>query len=186
MRDSGIRETRALADVHEIGPAGTGGTHENNAPDMKPLVVMEDDRVRVTAVLVPHGPAFPAFAYRFDTEHGSVTFSGDTTYSDNLERLADGSRLLVHEAVNARGMSLPPVVRDHTPLSHVEVQKVGAVATRSNVGTLLLSHIGNLDGSPVDHSQWRRWARSGYDGQVHVGRDLEIYKVDRTGVRKRP
>ncbi|WP_031037570.1 hypothetical protein [Streptomyces sp. NRRL F-5650] len=56
-------------------------------------------------MLVPHGPAFPAFAYRFDAEHGSVTFSGDTTYSDNLERLADGSRLLVHEAVNVRGMS---------------------------------------------------------------------------------
>ncbi|MGW0189392.1 MBL fold metallo-hydrolase [Streptomyces sp. NPDC003362] len=85
-----------------------------------------------------------------------MTFSGDTTYSDNLKRLADGSRLLVHEAVNVRWMSLPPVVRDHTLLSHVEVQKVGAVATRSNVGNLLLSHIGNLNGSPVDHSQWRR------------------------------
>ncbi|MEV6163230.1 MBL fold metallo-hydrolase [Streptomyces sp. NPDC052052] len=185
MRDSGIRETRALADVHEIDVAGTGASYENTAPDMRPFVVMEDDRVRVTAVLVPHGPAFPAFAYRFDTAYGSVTFSGDTTYSENLERLADGSRLLVHEAVNVQGMSMPAAVLDHILLSHVEVQKVGGVATRSNAEALLLSHIGNLDGSAVNRPQWRRWARNGYDGPVHVGGDLEIYSVDRKGVKKR-
>ncbi|MER5391002.1 hypothetical protein [Saccharopolyspora sp. NPDC002686] len=65
--------------------------------------VMEDDRVKVSAVLVPHGPVFPSFAFRFDTAHGSVTFSGDATCTDNLVKLARGSDILVHEAINLRG-----------------------------------------------------------------------------------
>jgi ribonuclease BN (tRNA processing enzyme) len=185
LRDSRIRETRSLADVHEIVvPAEAGASFENTAPDMAPFVVMEDDRVRVSSVLVPHGPAYPAFAYRFETKYGAVTFSGDTTYSTNLEGLADGSRLLVHEAVNVRGMTLPAPVLDHILESHVEVQKVGPVATRSNVDALLLSHIGNLDSSPVDRKQWGRWARRGYDGQVYVGRELAVYRVARSQVTR--
>lgn len=27
------------------------------------------DRVRVTGILVPHGPVYPAFAFRFDTAY---------------------------------------------------------------------------------------------------------------------
>ncbi|MWA16159.1 hypothetical protein [Streptomyces sp. BA2] len=38
----------------------------------------------MTATLVDHHPAAPAFAYRFDTPNGSVVFSGDTGVSDNL------------------------------------------------------------------------------------------------------
>ncbi|KHL16084.1 UNVERIFIED_CONTAM: hypothetical protein LK11_17930 [Mumia flava] len=184
LRDSRIRETRALADVHEIAIPDVGASFQNTAPDMDPFVVMEDDRVRVSAVLVPHGPAYPAFGYRFDTEHGSITFSGDTTYSTNLEGLADGSRLLVHEAVNVRGMTLPEPVLAHILESHVEVQEVGPVAQRAGVDTLLLSHIGNLDGSPLDRQQWRRWAHVGFDGAVHVGRELEVYTVGRRRVTR--
>ena len=84
MRDTGVRDVRTLADVHEIVLPAVGATYDNTSPTMDPFVVMEDDHVKVSAVLVPHGPIFPAFAFRFDTTHGSVTFSGDTTYSDNL------------------------------------------------------------------------------------------------------
>ncbi|MGV9861072.1 MBL fold metallo-hydrolase [Rhodococcus koreensis] len=83
MRDTGVRDVRTLAAVHEIALPTTGATFENPSPAMDPFVVMQDDGVKVSAVPVPHGPIFPAFAFRFDTAHGSVTFSGDTTYSDN-------------------------------------------------------------------------------------------------------
>jgi len=52
MRDSGIRETRGLADVHEIRLPAVGANYQQTAPAMKPFTVMEDDCVRVTAVLV--------------------------------------------------------------------------------------------------------------------------------------
>jgi len=46
------------------------------APPMQPILVSEDDLVRVSAILVEHAPVFPSFAYRFDTDEGSVVISG--------------------------------------------------------------------------------------------------------------
>ncbi|PUB32288.1 RNAse Z [Promicromonospora sp. AC04] len=178
MRDSLIRETRALADVHEIQMPQVGADHQHTAPTMDPFVVMEDDRVRVSAVLVPHGPVFPAFAYRFDTDHGSVTFSGDTTYSSNLVRLARRSDLLVHEAINVRGWSGPPAVVEHLLEGHVEVQRVGSIAQGAEVERLILSHVGDMaEPRRLDPRKWHRWAQQGYDGRVSVGNDLEVFRV---------
>ncbi|MCC5348697.1 MBL fold metallo-hydrolase, partial [Staphylococcus aureus] len=66
---------------------------------MKPVVFYEDDRVKVSATLVQHAPVFPSFAFRFDTEDGSVVFSGDTGPSENLVRMARGADVLVHEVI---------------------------------------------------------------------------------------
>ena len=177
MRDSRIRETRSLAEAHEIVLPSVGAGYQETSPVMTPFVVMEDDRVRVTAVLVPHGPVFPAFAYRFDTDHGSVTFSGDTTYHPNLVTLARGSDLLVHEAINVRGWSGPPALVDHLLQSHVEVQEVGAIAQRAQVERLVLSHIGDLAEVRLDARKWRRWAQRGYDGPVMIGSDLDVVRL---------
>lgn len=177
LRDMGIQDIRALADVHEIGLPEVGATFENTAPPMKPFVVMEDDRVRVSAVLVPHGPVFPSFAFRFDTDHGSVTFSGDTTYSDNLIALAKGSDVLVHEAISVEGLEAPEVFVDHLLQSHVEVQKVGPIAQRAGAGMLVLSHISEVARNPIDARQWKKWAQRGYDGKVIVGEDLQRIKL---------
>lgn len=177
MRDSGARDLRSLADVQELTLPSVGASYQQTAPTMTPFKVMEDDRVRVTAVLVPHGPVFPAFAYRFDTDHGSVTFSGDTTYSENLIRLARHSDVLVHEAINVQGWAGPPAVVSHLLEGHVEVQKVGEVAQAAQADHLVLSHIGDLAQPDLDPRQWRRWAQAGYDGRVTVGADKGIVKV---------
>ncbi|MFD5658583.1 MBL fold metallo-hydrolase [Streptomyces hirsutus] len=177
LRDMGIQDIRDLADVHEIDIPEVGAGFENTAPPMKPFLVMEDDRVKVTAVLVPHGPVFPAFAFRFDTDHGSVTFSGDTTYSDNLVRLAKGSDVLVHEAISVEGLDAPAVFVDHLLQSHVEVQKVGPIAQRAGVDMLVLSHISEVARNPIDARQWKKWAQKGYGGKVVVGEDLQRIKL---------
>lgn len=176
MRDSRIRETRGLADVHEIS-LPVEASYQQTAPTMEPFVVMEDDRVRVSAVLVPHGPVFPAFAYRFDTDQGSVTLSGDTTYHDNLIRLAKNSDVLVHEAINVQGWNGPPAVVNHLLEGHVEVQKVGPIAQSADVERMVLSHIGDLTQPDLNEQKWRRWASRGYDGKVLVGSDLDVVRV---------
>src|SRR5204863_7378605 len=61
-------------------------------------VVMKDDNVTVTCVLVDHRPVTPAFAYRFDSRDRSIVVSGDTKRSDALVRLAEGADILGHEA----------------------------------------------------------------------------------------
>lgn len=113
LRDMSIRDIRTLADVHEIALPSVGAGHRNTAPPTPPFLVMEDDRVKVTATLVPHGPVFPSFAFRFDTDHGSVTFSGDTRRTDNLTTLARGTDMLVHEAINVRDVDLPAADLEH-------------------------------------------------------------------------
>lgn len=174
-RDMGVRDIRTRTDVHEIALPDLGATFRDRAPTMKPFPAMRDDHVTVTAILVPHGAVFPSFAFRFDTRYGSVTFSGDTTYSDNVITLAHGSDVLLHEAINLRGSSLPDTVRDHMLQSHVEVQKVGSIAQRAGVRHLILTHIGDLAHGTIDTDQWTRWARHGFGGKVTVGQDLHRF-----------
>jgi ribonuclease BN (tRNA processing enzyme) len=159
--------------VPDVGASPTGDT----APPMAPFVVMEDDRVRVTAILVPHGNVYPSFAFRFDTDHGSVTFSGDTRQSDNVVALARGSDLLVHEAMSLPA-SMPPELRAAQLTFHVDVDAVGSVAQRADVPFLALSHIADLSGT-LDVDSWRRRAQAGYSGRVLIGQDLAWVPVRR-------
>ena len=181
MRDSGIPDPRSLMEIHEIQVPDVGADPLlKTAPPMQPFAVMEDDRVKVTAILVPHGPVFPAFAFRFDTESGSVVFSGDTSLSDNVVRLAQGADVLVHEAVDLDALGqLPPVVADHIRDSHTSVTDVGGVAERAGVGTLVLSHLFPAAHSDVSPSRWRRLAQQGFGGRVIAGEDLMRIPVKR-------
>ncbi|KXF51371.1 hypothetical protein AXA44_01390 [Rhodococcus sp. SC4] len=181
LRDAGFRDPRDIPDVREITiPSGVGARWDNTAPDMAPFTVMEDDRVKVTATLVPHGPVFPSFAFRFDTDHGSVTFSGDTRYSENLITLANSSNILVHEALRIPPDSgLTEEIIDHHRKSHVFVEDVGPIAQKANVPSLVLSHIEETGGRTIDAQVWSTEAQRGYDGTVTVGEDLMTIPVVR-------
>lgn len=119
-------------------------------PDMPPFPVYEDDAVRVTATLVAHPPIAPAFAYRFDTDGGSVVISGDTAPCENLVRLADGADVLLHEAIDftwvdefygARGDEAGQAIRDHHRKSHTSPQAAQEIAERAGVRRLALHHL---------------------------------------------
>ncbi|MDN5756982.1 MAG: MBL fold metallo-hydrolase [Tomitella sp.] len=177
MRDSGLPDTSAMPDVHEIRVPDVGASFTHTAPACEPFEVMRDEHVRVTATLVPHGPVFPAFAYRFDTKYGSVTFSGDTKESENLVTMARDTDVLVHEAVNLEGSNLPRVSKDHMLSSHVPVQNVGAIAQRADAKMLVLSHIIDFAEPTIDEGKWMGWGRRGYGGRVVIGRDLQSLVV---------
>jgi ribonuclease BN (tRNA processing enzyme) len=83
LRNGGGVDPRRVFQVHDIAlPAGVPAPVDTNPmPRVAPFSVFEDARVRVTATLVNHAPVFPTFAFRFDTDDGSITFSGDTAAS---------------------------------------------------------------------------------------------------------
>jgi ribonuclease Z len=64
------------------------------------IVVLDANGLKVTSILVDHGPVKPAYGYRFDFAGRSVTISGDTVKDANLARMASGSDVLVHEALS--------------------------------------------------------------------------------------
>lgn len=176
MRDEGAPNIHDIIAVHDIDPPPGANPLTNLTPAMKPFAVYEDDRVKVTATLVAHPPVFPALAYRFDTEHGSAVFSGDTTVCDNLITLARGADVLVHEAIDLNwfreSQNFSPDLQAHLEESHTDVDLVGSVAERAGVRTLMINHLvpGNLN-AVKDH-EWRKRAQKGFSGTVVVARDL--------------
>lgn len=150
----------------------------NPTPECAPFVVYEDDAMRVEATLVRHPPVAPAFAYRFTSEGGSVTVSGDTAPTDNLVRLAHGSDLLLHEAIDmawveefysAERFGEERHARiNHHRQSHTPSLETGRIATQAEVSTLALHHL--VPGAGPD-----RWASASetFGGTVLVPADLD-------------
>lgn len=128
--------------------------------------------VTVSAVAVHHEPVVPAVAYRVDTPEGSVVVSGDTIVCDEVENLARGADVLVHEAMRSS------VVKTLRPWQfvleyHADVTEVGALARRAGVRTLVLTH---LLPPPYDEADTQAFAddarAGGFEGDIVVGPDL--------------
>ncbi|WP_328353395.1 MBL fold metallo-hydrolase [Streptomyces sp. NBC_00445] len=181
-----------LLDVHDVlPPAATGASATNTAPAMRPFTVMENDDVKVSAILVPHGAVFPAYAYRFDTDHGSVVFSGDTALTPNIITLARNADVLVHEALHPDGLAslgLPQSLIDHILVTHTDVSELGRIAAEAGAGALVATHLSPGNPAAVSDATWRRLLRdsaqrSEYGGRMLLGTDLMYVPVRRGGQR---
>jgi ribonuclease BN (tRNA processing enzyme) len=164
-------EPFSSVDVKEISSAGP---------------VMQDENVKVSAVIVNHPPVKPALGYRFDFRDRSIAFSGDTTPVEALAQMAKGADVLVHEA-----MYVPAVenyIRDqiakgrpvkfdafmaHMKADHTSVEDVGRIASEAGVKTLVLSHLTPAIDSIADET-WREPAAKHFNGEIVVGKDLMV------------
>jgi ribonuclease BN (tRNA processing enzyme) len=142
-------------------------------------VVLQDERVTITAALVHHPPVVPAFAYRFDTPDRSIVISGDTAPSDNLLKLSQGADVLVHEALYAPGLdrlvARVPNAQDlkRSIMSHhTAAEDAGYLAQTARVKTLVLSHLVPADDSGITDQMWIEAARVHFKGRIVVGKDL--------------
>jgi ribonuclease BN (tRNA processing enzyme) len=154
-----------LVHVHELREGG---------------LVLQDERVRVTAALVDHPPVVPAFGYRFDAADRSIVISGDTRRSDAVVKLAQGADVLVHSAVY-----LPAIDRlvarvpnaaslKQSIIAHqTSAEDAGRVAEAAGVKTLVLSHLVPPDDPEVTERMWIDAASAYFKGKVIVGRDLQ-------------
>lgn len=184
IRDS-LRQSPG--DLFEPSDIALPGGHiprpgQDEPPQIDPFKIFEDERVRVSATLVKHPPVWPAFAFRFDTDGGSVVVSGDTAPCQNLEKLADGADLLLHEAIDPgyierryenRMDPLSVASRDHHYRSHTTPRAAGELAENAGVKTLVLHHLVPGDG---DIAVWRE-AESTFNGRLIVPHDLERIRI---------
>jgi ribonuclease BN (tRNA processing enzyme) len=187
MRDNGKPNLEAVVEVHDIDippVAGFKSPNETPSPPMEPFKLFEDDRVRVSATLVDHAPVWPAFAYRFDTDDGSIVFSGDTGRNENLIKLATGADILVHEVIVTNWVKgLFPTPRSvaneglmqHLLNAHTQVEEVGAIAEAAGVKKLVLSHI--VPGNATREQLLP--AGKGFSGELVIGRDLMQIGISR-------
>lgn len=173
VRDEGRPPLDNLLRAHEICVPPRGST------DIFP--VYADELVSVHAVLVDHPPVFPAVAFRIDTEFGSVTLSGDTAHCPALARLARGTDLLIHEAVNVdfyRDAGFDGAFLKHQIASHTSPEDAGRIAHDAGAGHLVLSH---LAGS-APREWWSERAGNTFGGPITVATSGAVFKVRQTTV----
>lgn len=143
-------------------------------------LVFDDDGLRVTAAIVPHGSCVPSFAYRFDAEDRSIAISGDCRPSDSLLELAAGANVLVHEVEHRESMRAQlaaaglPEDRQQQVLAimteaHTTSTQLGEIAQTTGVGTLMLTHYmpGSFDAGGLAAS-----INASYSGELVISDDL--------------
>ncbi|HJT92731.1 MAG TPA: MBL fold metallo-hydrolase [Mycobacterium sp.] len=177
IRDMGIDDIQSLLKVNEIA-VPPGSDYRNRSPKTAPFPVVTDDNVAVTATLVSHYDVYPAFGFRFDLKKSgvSVTFSGDTTKSDNLIALAQDTDILVHEAQFSLDDGyyhnrFPP---NYLVKSHTSAEQVGEVAAAANAKHVILSHYSPTD---LPDSQWLDAIGKNYSGKTTVARDGQVFAL---------
>lgn len=146
--------------------------------DVQPGLVYADDTIKVTAMenthfhFKPGSIASPnkSYAYRFQTPHKVIVFTGDTGPDPGLARFAEGADILVCEMVSPGVIrKVPESGRFHMVEEHLSPTQVGQLARDAKVKTLVLSHI--VGETPDDIAEIRKW----YSGKVVVGEDLQRF-----------
>jgi ribonuclease Z len=144
--------------------------------------IYEKNGVTVTAFEVDHGALIkPAYGYRIDYDGRSVIISGDTRYSENLEKHAQGATLVVHEVAIAN-----PEYYDKTPIvkyimaHHITPQEAGSLFARLKPKLAAYTHLVFL-GSPAypapKVADLERTTRETYSGPLALGTDLMAFDV---------
>lgn len=119
----------------------------------EPVVVLDDDGLRITAFRVDHEPVAPAYGYRVDFGGRAVVFSGDTVPSPALVAATRGADVLVHEVLAASMVEViaqaldgvgdarrARIMRD-IPSYHTTPVDAARVANEAGVGLLVMTHV---------------------------------------------
>ena len=170
-------------------PGGAGGVAMPFAIAGAPLVVLDTDGVRVTAIPVNHGPVSPSVGYRFDYKGRSVVISGDTAPSPSLVAAAKGADLLVHEALQPNLVrrltdalvtkhvdNLAQITRDILNY-HTTPEQAADAATAAGVKQLLLNHIVPPMPFKFAYPAFLGDAPRHFSGPITVGEDGMIFTL---------
>jgi ribonuclease Z len=145
-------------------------------------VVYDAGGVQVTAFEVNHGDLIkPAYGYRVDYGGRSVIISGDTRYSENLEKHAQGATLVIHEVAIAN-----PDYYDKTPevkfimAHHISPEEAGALFARLQPKLAAYTHLvflGSPDYPAPGPKDIERKTREKYSGPLALGTDLMAFDI---------
>lgn len=141
--------------------------------EVEPGPVYQDNIVKVTAFAVKHGDWEHAYGYRFETQDRTIVISGDTTPTQSVVDACDGCDVLVHEVYALAGfVHRPPDWQAYHQSYHTSSKELARIATQARPGLLVLYH--QLLWGATEQ-QLLQEIRSGYDGEVVYGNDLDIF-----------
>lgn len=156
---------------------------EVRGPDL--VLVYDEDGVRISAFAVDHPNWNHAYGYKIEYDGKSVVFSGDTRYAENTIRHAQGTDILIHEALNVEMMQtvarvlteqgsdlIDPERMEIITNTHTPTDELAQLATKANVGKLVLTHlIPSIPANIITESLFVDGMSALYDGEIVVARD---------------
>jgi len=151
----------------------------------------QKDGVIVTAFLVEHGHAKPAYGYRVDYDGHAVVLSGDTVYAPNLIKHAKGVDLLVHcVAIGSRRFEAAAPELAQRRYSHLaNPEMVGRILNEARPKQAVLSHISLMSRVDIPRpgdDELRSRIGTLYKGPFIIGEDLMSFSITRNGVTAEP
>lgn len=156
------------------------------AADIAQGFVVEKNGVKVTAFDVDHTPVEPAFGYRIDYAGRSVVLSGDTRFSENLIRHADGVDVLIHEVTVPETFvraGVRPELAKTIMAHHTTPERAGEVFARVKPRLAVYSHITRPAATEQDVIPPTRKA---YAGPLELGEDLMVIEIGEVVTVRRP
>ena len=164
--------THIRRDLVEHLPAG--GIQFQTTEITNEGVVYQNNGVTVTAFLVDHGVVKPAYGYRVDYQGHSVTFSGDTTFTPNLIKAAQGTDVLIHEVLLSPPGATPG--NDSILSYHSTPEQAAATFTQVAPKLAVYTHIVDQTGGGTQ-AIINRTRAAGYSGPLEVGQDLTLIEI---------
>ena len=154
-------------------------------------IVFSRDGVVVTAFLVDHGHAKPAYGFRIDYAGHAVVLSGDTTYAPNLVSHAKGVDLLVH-CLSVASRQLEAAAPDYVNHFYeylANPEMVGRILGEVRPREAAFSHISLYSRGQigrVGEDEINARVKSAYDGPFILGQDLMSFAISAEGVTRLP
>lgn len=153
-----------------------------NVHEIEEGVVYDKNGIEVIAFEVDHGSLEPAYGYRINYKGNSVVISGDTTYSENLIKHANGTDLIIHEVIashsNPEDELLSASIENITAY-HSTPEQAAEVFKQINPELAVYNHIISLGLTENEENHIER-TKEVYDGEVILGEDLMSFEIGDT------
>lgn len=171
-----------IRNVVEKVPATTAGLDPVVSEIAADSEVYNHGGVRITAIMVDHAEAKPAFGYRIDYAGRSVVLSGDTRPTPALVKHSLSADLLVHEVIPPRMIAYlkanysaaqVKTVVDH----HTTARQAAEIFAAAHPGLAAYSH---YVANPESDKELIATTRQAYSGPLLLGKDLTSISIGST------
>ncbi len=176
-----------------IAPPRSQGLEARPFEGSAPIVVFDEDGLKVTAFPVKHDPVGGAVGYRFDYQGRSAVISGDTAYSESLVAAAKDADVLIHEAqanhmvakmqraAAEAGAATTAQIFADIPSYHTTPEEAARAANEAGADWLVLTHLTPAPDNPIAMRIFMRGVSKVRAEKVKVAEDALLITLPKAG-----